>query len=66
MIKSIKKRDGRIVAFEREKIEQAIENCFMASGTRKTQETAKELTGIENEAVLAQIVKAYAAIKEEI
>ncbi|MDD6143040.1 MAG: anaerobic ribonucleoside triphosphate reductase [bacterium] len=46
MIKSIKKRDGRIVAFEREKIEQAIENCFMASGTRKTQETAKELTDL--------------------
>ena len=44
MIKSIKKRDGRIVPFESEKIEQAIENCFMASGTRKTRETAKELT----------------------
>ena len=29
-------------------------------------ETAKELTGIDNEAVLAQIVKAYATIKEEI
>ena len=29
-------------------------------------ETAKELTGIENEAVLVQIVKTYASIKEEI
>ena len=44
MIKFIRKRDGRVVPFEREKIEQAIENCFMASGTRKTQETARELT----------------------
>ncbi len=44
MIKYIRKRDGRVVAFEREKIEQAIENCFMASGTRKTQDTARELT----------------------
>ena len=44
MIKSIRKRDGRIVPFEQEKIEQAIENCFMASGTRKTHDTAKELT----------------------
>ena len=46
MIKSIRKRDGRVVPFEREKIEQAIENCFMASGTRKTQETARELTDL--------------------
>ncbi len=44
MIKYIRKRDGRVVPFETEKIEQAIENCFMASGTRKTQETARELT----------------------
>jgi len=44
MIKYIRKRDGRVVSFESEKIEQAIENCFMASGTRKTQETARELT----------------------
>jgi len=44
MIKYIRKRDGRVVPFESEKIEQAIENCFMASGTRKTQETARELT----------------------
>ena len=44
MIKYIRKRDGRVVPFENEKIEQAIENCFMASGTRKTQETARELT----------------------
>ncbi|MBR6569719.1 MAG: anaerobic ribonucleoside triphosphate reductase, partial [Clostridia bacterium] len=44
MIKNIRKRDGRVVPFESEKIEQAIENCFMASGTRKTQETAKQLT----------------------
>ncbi len=46
MIQNIKKRDGRVVPFAKEKIEQAIENCFMASGTRKTQETAKELTDL--------------------
>ena len=40
------KRDGRIVPFDREKIEQAIEKSFMASGTRKTQETARELTNL--------------------
>ena len=44
MIKFIRKRDGRVVPFDTDKIEQAIENCFMASGTRKTQETARELT----------------------
>ena len=32
MITSIKKRDGRIVPFDQEKIEQAIEKSFMASG----------------------------------
>ena len=46
MIKSIVKRDGRIVPFDQEKIEQAIEKSFMASGTRKTQETARELTAL--------------------
>ena len=46
MIRNIKKRDGRIVPFDREKIEQAIEKSFMASGTRKTQETARELTSL--------------------
>ena len=44
MTRNIKKRDGRVVPFDREKIEQAIEKSFMASGTRKTQETARELT----------------------
>ncbi len=43
MITSIKKRDGRIVPFDQEKIEQAIEKSFMASGSQKSQETAQEL-----------------------
>ena len=46
MITSIKKRDGRIVPFDQEKIEQAIEKSFMASGSQKSQETAQELAGI--------------------
>ena len=46
MITSIKKRDGRVVPFDASKIEQAIEKSFMASGSQKSAETAKELTDI--------------------
>ena len=46
MITSIKKRDGRLVSFDTEKIEQAIEKSFMASGSQKSAETARELTQI--------------------
>ena len=46
MITSIKKRDGRVVPFDQEKIEQAIEKSFMASGSQKSQETAQELAGV--------------------
>ena len=44
MITTIIKRDGRVVPFEQEKIEQAISKAFMASGSRKSADTAKELT----------------------
>ena len=44
MIVSIKKRDGRVVPFDPAKIEQAIEKSFMASGSQKSVDTAKELT----------------------
>ena len=43
MITTITKRDGRVVPFEQDKIEQAIEKAFMASGSRKSTDTAKEL-----------------------
>ncbi|MBE5801934.1 MAG: anaerobic ribonucleoside triphosphate reductase [Clostridiales bacterium] len=43
MITSIKKRDGRVVPFDQGKIEQAIEKAFMASGSRKSTDTAHEL-----------------------
>ena len=43
MITTITKRDGRVVPFEQEKIEQAIAKAFMASGSRKSTDTAKEL-----------------------
>jgi len=46
MITSIKKRDGRVVSFDPNKIEQAIEKSFMASGSQKTAETAHELAEI--------------------
>ena len=46
MIESIKKRDGRVVPFDPEKIEQAIEKSFIASGSRKGRETAHHLTGL--------------------
>ena len=41
MISSIKKRDGRTVPFDPEKIEQAIDKAFMASGSQKSAETAR-------------------------
>ncbi len=46
MITSIKKRDGRVVPFDQGKIEKAIEKSFMASGSQKTVETARELAAI--------------------
>ena len=51
MITSIKKRDGRTVPFDQAKIEAAIEKSFMASGSQKTAETARELTQL----VMAEI-----------
>lgn len=51
MITSIKKRDGRIVDFDQDKIEQAIEKSFMASGSQKSEGTAHELA----EAVVAEV-----------
>ncbi|MEG0640018.1 MAG: anaerobic ribonucleoside triphosphate reductase [Clostridia bacterium] len=51
MIVSIKKRDGRIVPFNKEKIEQAIAKSFMASSSQKSAETATELAGL----VVAQL-----------
>lgn len=51
MILSIKKRDGRVVPFDQNKIEQAIEKSFMASGSQKTQETAAELAALVVETV---------------
>lgn len=54
MIVSIIKRDGRVVPFDPAKIEQAIEKCFAASGSRKGRETAGQLaqlaiTAVEND-----------------
>ncbi|MEG0741376.1 MAG: anaerobic ribonucleoside-triphosphate reductase, partial [Clostridia bacterium] len=46
MIISIKKRDGRIVPFDQNKIEQAIEKSFMASGSQKSLETSAELAAL--------------------
>ncbi|MDI9521344.1 MAG: anaerobic ribonucleoside triphosphate reductase [Bacillota bacterium] len=46
MISSIIKRDGRVVPFESEKIEQAIARALAASGSQKGQETAAELARV--------------------
>ncbi|MBP1559112.1 MAG: anaerobic ribonucleoside triphosphate reductase, partial [Oscillospiraceae bacterium] len=46
MITSIKKRDGRVLPFDQQKIEQAIAHCFMATGSQKSEDTAKELAQV--------------------
>ena len=51
MITSIQKRDGRIVPFDQNKIKQAIEKSFMASGSQKSLETAEELAALVVEKV---------------
>lgn len=43
-IQSIRKRDGRTVTFDRDKIENAIFRAFQASGSAKGHETAEGLT----------------------
>ncbi len=43
MIQSIKKRDGRVVPFDAEKITDAIFKAFTASGSAKGRETAEEI-----------------------
>ncbi len=43
MIQSIKKRDGRVVPFDAEKITDAIFKAFTASGSAKGKETAEEI-----------------------
>ena len=44
MTDTIKKRDGRQVPFEAEKIEDAILKAFAATGSAKGRDTAQELT----------------------
>jgi anaerobic ribonucleoside-triphosphate reductase len=46
MISTITKRDGRVVPFESEKIEQAIAKALAASGSQKGAQTARELAAI--------------------
>ena len=46
MITAIKKRDGRVVPFDQSKIETAIEKSFMATGSQKMTETARELMAL--------------------
>ncbi len=44
MLEMIRKRDGRMVAFDRDKITNAIMKAFEASASAKTQQTAEEIT----------------------
>ena len=53
MITSIKKRDGRIVPFDQNKIESAIAKSFIASNNKKTVETVRELTAM----VISEVAK---------
>ncbi|MBN1776581.1 MAG: anaerobic ribonucleoside triphosphate reductase [Clostridiales bacterium] len=60
MIVSITKRDGRVVPFDPQKIEQAIEKSFMASGSRKGLETARRLAefvvaAVENDEAIPSV-----------
>ena len=53
MIVSIRKRDGRILPFDSEKITTAVMKAFEASGSAKGEETARQIcqqviTEIEN------------------
>ena len=44
MITSIKKRDGRVVPFDQEKIQQAVTKAFEGSGSAKGEETARAIS----------------------
>ncbi|MBR1584691.1 MAG: anaerobic ribonucleoside triphosphate reductase [Clostridia bacterium] len=44
MITSIRKRDGRIVPFDMEKIQGAVQKAFEASGSAKGEETARAIS----------------------
>ena len=44
MINSIRKRDGRIVQFDMDKIQLAVLKAFQASGSRKGEETARAIS----------------------
>ena len=46
MIISIRKRDGRIVPYDNEKISNAILKAFEASGSAKGEETAQAITAL--------------------
>ena len=46
MIKSIIKRDGRVVSFDQSKIAAAIMKSFIAGNSQKTAETADELADL--------------------
>ncbi|MGI6695629.1 MAG: anaerobic ribonucleoside triphosphate reductase [Christensenellales bacterium] len=51
MISTIIKRDGRTVPFDRTKIEQAISKAFVASGSMKGADTAREVAKLVVEAL---------------
>ena len=44
MITSIRKRDGRVVPFDQEKIQQAVYKALKASGSAKGEETARGIS----------------------
>ena len=44
MITSIKKRDGRVVPFDLDKIQHAVTKAFEGSGSAKGEETARMIS----------------------
>ncbi len=65
MIQSIKKRDGRVVPFDAEKIADAILKAFTASGSAKGKETAEEIAAqIVNEIENNETISATPSVEE--
>ena len=64
-IESIRKRDGRLVPFDRQKIENAILSAFRASGSAKGMETAQALTdAVMNDLEKSETVSSTPSVEE--
>ncbi|MBQ2976078.1 MAG: anaerobic ribonucleoside triphosphate reductase [Clostridia bacterium] len=65
VIKSIRKRDGRIVQFDMDKIQLAVLKAFQASGSRKGEETARAISKqVEQELENNENISATPSVEE--